>query len=516
MSLVRTPYLKMTAKPGFFLVAVILSVGTCLAQRGNIDIGKVSVLANGHVEIHYLFTAPAPIVNANVKVFRNVPGTIFFGEISSFRTDLPVLFNGLFTDNTADTGGHPAAYYLVVLDETGTTIATSPVHSTIFLTTPAIDLCLKRLNLSWNNYSVTTSAGEPVQLPTHFDSVRVQVSTDGSQFTTRQTFRQMPPGIALQQFSLPGLSQGIYFFRIQAFGQGVTTNSNTRMFHYQTPVLSDFKVDNVTVFENREINVSFSASGDTEAFMFYVYRSLDTGGRFERVGSLAFPGVFTDQPDLLHGPWFYRIEAYYKTARCPDWAFATPDFSSVYLKTRPGTRLGQVIFEWKHYFPPERRFSYQLKMKTGLDVWQLAPGFYDSGQGYFSKVITPDETEAPSTFRLDATDMDNPLLVSSSNHLVLKAEPTVFIPNAFRPTSQYSENQVFKPIFSGFTPTDYQLIIFNRWGQEVFSTTDPAKAWDGRRADGRFVGPGVFSYIVQYKTPDGQTRQTKGVVALVE
>jgi len=507
---------RMLTIQAFFLIALFFLCGTSLAQRGHVDIEKVSVLANGQVEIRYSFTAPAPVENATIRVFRNVQGTIFFGEIASFIINLPVFYRGEFTDATANAGERPAAFYLVVLDENGTTIATSPVHRTIFLTTPVIDLCLKRLNLTWENYSVTTSAGIPIQLPTAFDSVRVQISADSFHYTTHQTLKQLPPGIGVQHFSLTGLSQGVYFFRIQAFGQGITANSNAIRFLYQTPSLRDFKVDFVDIFENREINVSFSATGNTADFMYYVYRSHEIGTRFDRVGSLEFPGIFTDEPDMLRGPWYYRIEAYYKSETCPDRAFATPEFSSVYLNARPGTRSGQIIFEWQHHFPPERMFSYELKKRTSQGNWQVVPGFYDSGQRYFSHLITPEDTGTPSTFRLDAIDRDNPLVGSASNHVLLQAEPAVFIPNAFRPTSPYAENQVFKPIFIGFTPAEYQMIIFNRWGQEVFSTTDPARAWDGRSVDGGFIGPGVFSYKVRYLTPEGNTREKKGVVVLVE
>ena len=38
-------------------------------------------------------------------------------------------------------------------------------------------------------------------------------------------------------------------------------------------------------------------------------------------------------------------------------------------------------------------------------------------------------------------------------------------------------NDVFKPIVIGVT--DYTFLIFNRWGQQIYSTTDTESGWNG-------------------------------------
>ncbi|HSV88386.1 MAG TPA: gliding motility-associated C-terminal domain-containing protein [Bacteroidales bacterium] len=503
-------------KTVLFFAAVMLARIACFAQTGTIEIRQVSVQANGNVAINYIFTAPSPVYNGNIKIFRSIPGTVLFGEIATLRIDLPVYFQGEFIDHDANTGEHQAAYYIVVLDETGTTVATSAVHRTIFLTIPTIDLCLKNINLSWVNYTVTTSVGEPVYLPAPFDSVRVLFSDDGINYSILNTLLQQPTGTGLQAYPIRQLTPGTFYFRIQASGQGIVSNSNIRIIDFFPPVLHDLKILYVDVIENDKIKLNFNASGDTGEFIYHVYRSSENDAQFERVGSLPLPGVFTDTPDVLRGPWFYRIEAYFKTGGCPDRAFATHDFSSLFLKVRPGNRPRQVVFEWEHYFPPERRFTYQLERKTNEGHWLVVPGFFDSGLRYFSHFVLPEGAGIPSVFRMVAADIDNPLLNLTSNVIIMQEEPTVFIPNAFRPTSQHAENQVFKPLFFGFTPSNFLLVIFNRWGQQVFSTSDPAEGWDGRTADGQFAGVGVFSFVLRYDGPDGITRQKQGVVALIE
>jgi gliding motility-associated-like protein len=64
-------------------------------------------------------------------------------------------------------------------------------------------------------------------------------------------------------------------------------------------------------------------------------------------------------------------------------------------------------------------------------------------------------------------------------------------------------NQTFKPVFtSGFDPYDYNLFIYNRWGELIFESKDANFGWDGTygvRSQNRKVQDGTYSYQVYYK-----------------
>lgn len=55
---------------------------------------------------------------------------------------------------------------------------------------------------------------------------------------------------------------------------------------------------------------------------------------------------------------------------------------------------------------------------------------------------------------------------------------TVYVPNAFTPTNNDLVNDEFKPVAS--CVHDYRFLIFNRWGEKIFETTNPAEGWNGR------------------------------------
>jgi gliding motility-associated-like protein len=56
--------------------------------------------------------------------------------------------------------------------------------------------------------------------------------------------------------------------------------------------------------------------------------------------------------------------------------------------------------------------------------------------------------------------------------------------------------------------------VFNRWGQEVFSTTDIMQGWDGTYK-GEKMPTGVYNYIIRIGYPNGISYTYKGNVTLV-
>ncbi len=72
--------------------------------------------------------------------------------------------------------------------------------------------------------------------------------------------------------------------------------------------------------------------------------------------------------------------------------------------------------------------------------------------------------------------------------------PDYRLPNAFTPNGDGS-NDHFTP-FPGWRFIDeIDLQIFNRWGNLVFETTDPAINWDGKTTSGKAVATGTYFYV---------------------
>lgn len=74
---------------------------------------------------------------------------------------------------------------------------------------------------------------------------------------------------------------------------------------------------------------------------------------------------------------------------------------------------------------------------------------------------------------------------------------TAYIPNAFTP-DENNLNDVFKPEFFGMI--EFSMLIFDRWGNEVFKTNDINEGWNGRfKGSGEIVQRDVYVYKIVTK-----------------
>lgn len=73
-----------------------------------------------------------------------------------------------------------------------------------------------------------------------------------------------------------------------------------------------------------------------------------------------------------------------------------------------------------------------------------------------------------------------------------------YVPNAFTPDGDEFNNR-FQPIFtSGFDPSDFNLQIFNRWGELIFESYDHQVGWDGTY-HGKMAMTGTYTWTITFK-----------------
>ena len=84
-----------------------------------------------------------------------------------------------------------------------------------------------------------------------------------------------------------------------------------------------------------------------------------------------------------------------------------------------------------------------------------------------------------------------------------------YVPNSFTPDEDQI-NPTFKPVFtSGFLMNSYQLEIFNRWGELIFSTTDVYKGWDGTLKSTQKAKDGTYVWKISFSTTKNSERISK-------
>lgn len=95
--------------------------------------------------------------------------------------------------------------------------------------------------------------------------------------------------------------------------------------------------------------------------------------------------------------------------------------------------------------------------------------------------------------------------------VVRKGLCKVSIPNSFSPNNDLL-NDVFKMIYP-YALTDFRMIIYNRFGQKIFTSVDMNKGWDGNFS-GKPQTRGVYVWVISFKDIDGETKNLKGTVYL--
>jgi gliding motility-associated-like protein len=82
-----------------------------------------------------------------------------------------------------------------------------------------------------------------------------------------------------------------------------------------------------------------------------------------------------------------------------------------------------------------------------------------------------------------------------------------YMPNSFTPDGD-EFNQTFQPVFtSGFDPYDFQIEIYNRWGELIFESRDATIGWDGTY-NGRYVMEGIYAWKLTFGNEVNDARYT--------
>jgi len=88
----------------------------------------------------------------------------------------------------------------------------------------------------------------------------------------------------------------------------------------------------------------------------------------------------------------------------------------------------------------------------------------------------------------------------------------ILVPNAFSPNND-GHNDVLRPIIPGIKTLKY-FTIFDRWGRQVFTTSNAGIGWDGR-LKGQVMETGVYVWMAMGEDMSGKVVQRKGTVILV-
>ncbi|MFZ1333086.1 MAG: PKD domain-containing protein [Flavobacteriales bacterium] len=84
----------------------------------------------------------------------------------------------------------------------------------------------------------------------------------------------------------------------------------------------------------------------------------------------------------------------------------------------------------------------------------------------------------------------------------------VYVPNAFTPNGA-DGNEIFRVEGNDLSPEEFSLIIFDRWGEQIFNTNDITQGWDGTLGGkgGAILPQGVYVYKLEVHALSSTNKQ---------
>ena len=155
----------------------------------------------------------------------------------------------------------------------------------------------------------------------------------------------------------------------------------------------------------------------------------------------------------------------------------------------------------------------------------LDPGYFNAYNWFKNTVpISPPHTtrtyiaDSPGVYKVDLTNAIGCVNANTVN-VINDCEPVVTGPNAFRPNSAANENKIFK-LFTFFITDNFEVIVYDRWGEAVFESKDKKFQWNGgyKNNPNQPLPGGTYVYLVRYIStfhPDQGVQEQRGGVMLL-
>ncbi|MBU1820242.1 MAG: gliding motility-associated C-terminal domain-containing protein, partial [Bacteroidetes bacterium] len=117
------------------------------------------------------------------------------------------------------------------------------------------------------------------------------------------------------------------------------------------------------------------------------------------------------------------------------------------------------------------------------------------------------------TYRVIATNREGCTLADTTE-VVDRCEPRLYVPDAFTPNGDGRNDEL--DVY-GLYFVDFEIKIYNRWGEVIFASNDVNEKWDGVYK-GVKVQPGAYPYVISFGSeyyPERRRQILRGSVMVV-
>jgi hypothetical protein len=497
------------------LLVGFLGSGSLISQTPAIILDSVSVNPDNSIIIGW--TLNTLINNGYVEVHRRLDNGLY---ALITKVLMPISY---YIDAGVNAQNKAFSYYVVAYDANNNVIGNTAnvAHQTVFLDNLHKDICGRFITVNWSNYTLMTTVGQPVVLPSPFQQGELISSFNNGAFQTVFSL----DGI-IEESKVPAEEPGDYCFYIRAVDgvNNISSTSNIRCFKMSYPAGPDFiYIRKVSVDEaSSEARISVYADNSVSRPAYVIEKfSMEENIFFaiDTIDTMQSTFDYSDNDALINTQSeLYRVVA---LDSCRKVSLISDQVASIFLTVQSiSPTINQLSWNTYEGWPSGiQEYIVQRKVNDFSDFENAA--VLDGGSFSYSddlSFLDASMLQGNLYYRIIAVEnAGNPYGFKEStisNIAVAEREIEIFIPNAFRPESEILSNRVFKPVFTSYTPSRYSLGIYNRWSERIFFSEQVMEAWDGSFRGGT-APAGVYSYVIIYDDNSGNKKEKRGTLLLI-
>lgn len=377
-------------------------------------------------------------------------------------------------------------------------------HNTIFVFTN-LSICDQQVQIIWNDYN-NWSGG--------VDHYELYASENNGAFTIIYS----GTNTAFNHQNVNRNSTYCYVIIAYSVNGNFTSSSNKSCRFIYEPDLPAFHYLQVaTVNQDGSVDLRLHSDLSAATGQFRFERADVSTGPFDIIGY----GTPTSDPFSFNDPtaetssqsYFYRAIS---IDTCGDDAVTSNVSKTIFLTASVDNLLLKNTLIWNLYEGWNGNVV-EYRIYRGIDgVFDPTPiGTTPSNIRYYEDDVS-DLLETPGQFcyYVEAVESTNSFGISElsqSNIACVTQQPLIYVPNAM---VVGGVNEIFKPVISFSDYDNYELKIFNRWGELIFVSNDINTGWEGRN-DGVPLKEGVYVWVINITDGVGRFIEKRGFVTLL-
>lgn len=410
----------------------------------------------------------------------------------------------VFSYNEANTN-KPTNMVVIAFDSCGNDQSFSNVYTTIFAKSSYTD-CSQKATLSWTAYAGWSEGVNEYRIHAFINGGSDQVTgTTGGDILNYQMDID------------PNTDYCIYIEAISNGAQRPST-SNQTCFETKYPEVIAFNyLNRVTTIDDKSIQIDLYQDITGKGTKYELLRS-KSGAAFQSLGSYnqttnPIITVIDSDVNSANTVYTYKWKAF---DGCGQELAESNIGKNVVLTQFPSEDLVNSI-QWTGYASWDGGVKeYQVYRKLGSESgFSLYTTLTSADFSFEEDIKDFIDDEGEFCYKIVAVEDDNQYgteTTSESNVVCIIQKPFMWIPNAIVINGF---NKIFKPIAGFIDFTSYQMEIYNKWGQKIFSSNDIDVGWDGM-VHGQPAREDYYRYIIAYRDGSGKPYVNQGVVYVLK